>query len=79
MPSRLDRQAMALCQAVYAGTGGRPQRWMALHALRLELGLELEEADQVARHAESLGWLVLNPGPELHSVAIGPDILLAVR
>ncbi len=71
----LDGPAMALCQALHTAVGGRPIRWKALHDLRLPLGLGLDDVEAVARHAAARDWLVLNRGPVLHSVSLGPALL----
>lgn len=78
MARALDLQTMALCQAVHTAVGGRPIRWVALHSIRLQLGLDLDDAETIARHAAALDWLVLNRGPILHSVSLGFTLLEAV-
>lgn len=74
----LDQKAMALCQAVHTAVGGRQIRWIDLHRIRLQLDLDLDEVETIARHAASRDWLVLNRGPVLHSVSLGSALLEAV-
>jgi hypothetical protein len=79
VPLKLDRQAMALCQALHTAVRGNPNRWTALSVVCITAGIGEDEADAVARHAAGLGWLVLNTGPVLHSIALGPKLWEALR
>ena len=79
MPSRLDRQAIALCQAVHTATCGRAQWWVALDSACLTAGISANDAERVARHCDARGWPALNSGPVLHSVSISAKLWEEIR